>query len=398
MDVLLVLDADQRHLLQPFHAARTQVAVQFVLEEATDLVGSVQLLHHHQRRVLRQGFRQQGRALLIRTDHLVRPPLMPDLVGGDIGDVVDLLLLAQVGDEAEAFRVGHGVGEGLSESLVGRELDDPGLTELIGAEGRAVVVQRRLHPGQHPRHVLLVTLVVIDGQFDGAVLLLGHLIVGGLDREEVQHRGLGDEASRAAAVFRHVRHLVARRDRRLIGHRGHGDVGVDPARADVVLVLGADVLQLGHAQLRRQAVLAALGPVGQQAVAAHADGQGELAVVDEGAVVDDPGRVAAVLEAALLQHRLEGDGALLARLHRRGEAIDAVLKLRPFLGQGRALNIQAGDLQTVVPAQVNLIQRRARLVLDDIAALGRQARLVRIEVQVQLDVGDLGLGRLFVLQ
>ena len=62
VDVLLVLDAQQGHLLQPLHPARTQVTVQLVLEEATDLVGSVQLLHHHQRRVLRQGFRQQGRA------------------------------------------------------------------------------------------------------------------------------------------------------------------------------------------------------------------------------------------------------------------------------------------------------------------------------------------------
>ena len=59
-------------------------------------------------------------------------------------------------------------------------------------------------------------------------------IVGRLDREEIEDRRGADEMRRAAAVRGHVRHAVARRDRRLVGVGGQRDVGHHPVRADVV--------------------------------------------------------------------------------------------------------------------------------------------------------------------
>ena len=90
MDVLLVLDPHQRHLLQPLGAARAQVAVQFLLQEAADLLLPVHLLHDHQRRILGKGLGQHGHTLLVRADDLVRPPLVRELVRTDIGHIVDL--------------------------------------------------------------------------------------------------------------------------------------------------------------------------------------------------------------------------------------------------------------------------------------------------------------------
>ena len=54
------------------------------------MYGPVHVLHHHGGRVLGQRLREHGVALLVGADHLVRPPLVPQLVGADIGHHVDL--------------------------------------------------------------------------------------------------------------------------------------------------------------------------------------------------------------------------------------------------------------------------------------------------------------------
>jgi hypothetical protein len=85
VDVGLVLDPDQRQLLHQFAAAGAQVAVQLVLQELADARLAVGLLHDDQGRVLGQGLGERGVALHVGADDLVGPPLVRQLVGGDVG-------------------------------------------------------------------------------------------------------------------------------------------------------------------------------------------------------------------------------------------------------------------------------------------------------------------------
>ncbi|KAG1386626.1 hypothetical protein G6F59_016772 [Rhizopus arrhizus] len=107
MDVLLVLHALQRLLFDGFATTPGQVAIQFALEELAHVLAAVLLLHHHQRRVLRQRFGKDRCALHVGTDHLVRPPLVGDLVRGDVEHVVHLVRITQVGDEADGLGPGN---------------------------------------------------------------------------------------------------------------------------------------------------------------------------------------------------------------------------------------------------------------------------------------------------
>ncbi len=105
---------------------------------------------------------------------------------------------------------------------------------------------------------------------------------------------------RPPAILRHVGELFARRDRRLVGIGGDGDVAVHPIGiADIVARLRGGVFELGHAQLGGQALLAALGAILEQPGPVHAEQRRELAIVEEGAVGDHP-RIVALRAQALL--------------------------------------------------------------------------------------------------
>jgi hypothetical protein len=103
------------------------------------------LLHRHQRRVLGQAFRQHGGAAAVGADQLVRPPLVPDFVRGDVERVVDVLA---------RFRSTLAMKPALPNRVscpappaqggVARELGDAQLAVLVGAELLGVVVQRGL--------------------------------------------------------------------------------------------------------------------------------------------------------------------------------------------------------------------------------------------------------------
>ena len=240
--------------------------------------------------------------------------------------------------------------------------------------------------------------VVEDHHLDAVVHPRGPLIAGRLHREEVQHRRLGHEPAGAAIAVDDVGDHPPGRDHRLVGLGRYGDVGGDPVGADVVAAAGGFVLQLRGTQLGRQSRLAPLGAVGQQALAVHADHRRELHVVHEGAVVDQAGGVAAGLEAALFQYRLEGHGATLAGLHRGGEAVDPVVEILPFASNGRALDGQADHLQIADPAQVYLGQGRAGVVDQHIGPARRQLRLMRAQVHDEADIGHRRLGRGLVAQ
>ena len=129
----------------------------------------------------------------------MRPPLVREFMRPDVGDVVDLGRVGEVGDEAKPLAPGKGVGEGLGEAGIVRIFDDPGLTELIGAEGRLEIVERFFQRGQHPIHIVGAGVMV---DFEGHPVMnpTGNLIAGRLNREEQQDRGLGDEPGRPAVT------------------------------------------------------------------------------------------------------------------------------------------------------------------------------------------------------
>ena len=62
----------------------------------------------------------------------MRPPLMAELMRGDEVGEVDIGGLLDAADEADAFGERDGVGKGLREGAVARELEDAVLAELEG--------------------------------------------------------------------------------------------------------------------------------------------------------------------------------------------------------------------------------------------------------------------------
>ena len=300
MDVALVLDPDQGRLFHRLAAARREVGIELVAQELADALGAVGLFHDQQGGVLGQGLGQDRGPLHVCADDLVRPPLVGHLMGRDIGGVVDLVGPVRVGGEPNGLGIGNGVGEGLGEAGIARELQDPGLPELVGAEVGLKVVQAPLHGGHHALDVPGVTGVVVDREVDALVGLTADGVAGGLDREEVQDRGVGAEAHRPASVRCGVGDQIAGGDRRLAGGGGDRDVRLHPVGvANIVAGPGAFVLQPGGAKLGRQAIFAPPGPVLEQARPGHAQDRRELAIGDEGPVVHQSGGVARVLEAPL---------------------------------------------------------------------------------------------------
>ncbi len=157
--------------------------------------------------------------------------------------------------------------------------------------------------------------------------------------------------------------------------------------------VGAGRPQLGHPQLRRQAVLAALAAVLQQDIADHAQRGSDVGVVQEGSVANHGHQVAVVLEAALGQHRLEGHAPPLARRHRRVEGEDAVVELVVGGLGPRPLDRQAAHHQVAREADVDLAQGLGGAVLQLVGPAGDHPGKGGADVDVEPHVHDLGLGR-----
>ena len=166
--------------------------------------------------------------------------------------------------------------------------------------------------------------VEVDREVDAVPLVVAHRVAPRLDREEVVDRRLGLEAHRAAAGDGGVADRVARRDRRLVGVGGDRDVGGDPVAvgAEQAARAAGLVLERRRPQVDRQAVLAALGAVLEQAVSRDADTGRDLHALEEATVLDDRGQRLGVGEPALGERRREAQLADLARLHRRLELVD----------------------------------------------------------------------------
>jgi len=209
---------------------------------------------------IRQRLGQHGRALHVGADHLVRPPLVRHLVRGDVEHVVHVILVAQVGDEADRFGIRNGVGETLRERAVARELDDAHLLVLVRAEVGLVVGQRFLHAFDHPVHVVRMFGVVVDLDRDAVVGRFLHFPACRQVGVEVQHRPVHGVAEAAPAIYRGLLQKVARRQRHLVWCRADRGAEVEPVGIVGYVRVGTRgfVFQLGHAPRLTQVALAPL--------------------------------------------------------------------------------------------------------------------------------------------
>ena len=179
VDVGLVFVEDEGQLLLGLEAATFEILVHLVLQEPFHLLGSVLVLHDHERRVLRQRLGENRRSLHPTTDHLVRPPLMRDLVGRHVERVVDVVIVVvHIGDEADRFGVRDRVGERLRERRVARELENAQLPVLVRPPMLGVVVQRLLHRTYHAMDIVLVAWVVVDRDIDVVPPVRGDVPLG----------------------------------------------------------------------------------------------------------------------------------------------------------------------------------------------------------------------------
>src|ERR1039458_6356008 len=124
----------------------------------------------------------------------MRPPLMSELMRGDEVSQIDIVLVDNASDEADTFGVRNGVGKGLGEIPVARELHDAVLRELVRAVMRLVIVETGPRGGQHIVEVVSVGRVVVDLEVDRAagtgVDLLALGVAGG---ERSEERRVGKE-------------------------------------------------------------------------------------------------------------------------------------------------------------------------------------------------------------
>ncbi len=143
-------------------------------------------------------------------------------------------------------------------------------------------------------------------------------------------------------------------------------------------------------------MLAALRPVLQQALAAHAEHRRDLGVVEERAVVDDAALIVRIAEALLLTQRLERDATDFERCHRVIEPVDPVVLADVLLLEPRALDVEFRHVQRLEPAHVHGVERLAGAVLDHVRAASDGPWLIRIQRNVERHVGDARLRHVLV--
>src|ERR1035441_1991953 len=111
------------------------------------------------------------------------PPLMSELMRGDEVSQIDIVLVDNASDEADTFGVRNGVGKGLGEIPVARELHDAVLRELVRAVMRLVIDETGPRGGQHIVEVVSVGRVVVALEVDRAAGT-------GVDRSEERRVGI----------------------------------------------------------------------------------------------------------------------------------------------------------------------------------------------------------------
>ena len=191
---------------------------------------------------------------------------------------------------------------------VARELEDPRLVELIGAEVGLVIVERRLQRVEHPVDVPGVRGVVVDREVDAGVL-------AGASRHSAP---TGSRRSAGSARRRRSARCAGRRastsETFVPGAIGVWSASVEtvmsacrPAAAEIAASRSPPGPPASAAAARRQAVLAALGAVLQQCRRGPCRSPGASSMLLR-KVPFSTSRVSSprVAEAALPAPRLEG--------------------------------------------------------------------------------------------
>ena len=250
------------------------------------MLAAVFLFQHHQRGVLRQRLGDHRAALHVGADHLVRPPLVRDFVRGDVEHEVDVLGIAQVGDEADRLRVRNGVGEALRKARVTRELEDAHLVVLVRREVRREIVERLLRSFDHAIDVVRMLGVVVDLDRHAVPVAALDLPVGRQVAEERQHRAVHLVMEITPAALGPFALQVARRERDLIGARADRRLEVDPVGiGEAHAAARRFVLQFRLARHVVEPALAALSAIDDLVVLVVTQVREHRNVVEERAVV-----------------------------------------------------------------------------------------------------------------
>ena len=405
MDIALVLDLHERKFLDRLPTAATQIGVQLIFQEAPHLVRAIELLHHHQRRILGHGLHHEGGTLRARWHDLVTPILVADLVRGDVGDIIDLVGIGGIGKKANSLRIGNGAGKGLREFRIGREFDDAGVVELIRPKVLRVIGQAGLHRLNHARCVPAMIGMVEHGDRNPPAighrgLAPGLRIAGRLDRQERQDRRLRYEPRRAATTRHRVGHLVARCDRCLIGIGDHRDVGGDPGRIAKVIARGTPgIAQRRAAQFPGQATLAAGDTIGQQPKAVHPDQRRKFTIVDERAIFHHRAIVTTRPEAAVPAPRVEIQGEAGPGRQRRFKAQDTIGKFTIIAFHPCARHGDRNHLHIAVEhAHVQGLHRRSGIVDQPVSPGGVESPDRGLQIERHPHIGDPRLWQPFIAQ
>ena len=192
LDVRLVLHQHQREFPPLFRAPAIEISVQLVPEELPGRDHAPLRFHQGEGRVVGQPFREPLGPADIGARHLLTPPLMPDLMGGNIEGQVDVVV-ARRRTEDESGALGERDQPGLAEGElpVPGELGDPEFLEGVRPEAPAVVPDGRLHRRHHCGRVEVVEGMTENLEPDPVLLAAEHSVASREDREVVGDRAGG---------------------------------------------------------------------------------------------------------------------------------------------------------------------------------------------------------------
>lgn len=225
------------------------------------------MFHHHEGRILSEGLHQGSCALDVGGHFLMTPPLMRDLMGGDIERQINgvRFLGVHTGNKADALRKRNGISKGLRKACVTRELDYAQLMELERAEIGGAVCERLLHACIHAVQVELMAGVVVDLQAHVIPAITPDLIPAGVKREKIQNGGIHFVLEVAAPILQPFFLQVSRCDGNLVRAGADGGFKIDPVTvlADEIILPRGHIVQRRHALYLVESVLAARTVIAQ---------------------------------------------------------------------------------------------------------------------------------------
>ena len=315
--------------------------------------------------------------------------------------------IAQIGDEADRFRIRNGVGEALREARVARELEDAHLAVLVRRELRGEVVERLPRRVDHAIDVVRMLGVVVDLDRQAVPIAALHLPARRQVAEERQHRAVHLVVEVTASVLGPLALQIARRERDLV--RAGADCGLEVDPVGIREAHGAArrrVFELGCTRHVAEPALAALVAIDDLRSLAVPEMREHGHAVEERAVVVE--LRAQVAAAGGRRHARVGEATLRAlhgeiEIHRRAgrqrlpQLVDAVAGLLVVDRQLRICRRSQFQLRARIHRYVQLPDRRSVLVDDAIVAADLYAALLGVDVHVRAHVDDARLRQVLVL-